>query len=84
MPLYDFRCRACGREFETLVRPQSTPECPECHGQDLERLPSTFAVKSSERTRAAADKNLKKHGELGWQKTREIEIAAKKHRDEDH
>jgi putative FmdB family regulatory protein len=54
MPLYDFRCRTCGREFEGLVRGTDTPACPACEGHDLERLPSTFAVSSEERTRTAA------------------------------
>ena len=55
MPLYLFTCRACGHEFETLVRAGSEPVCPSCQSRDLERQISTFAVKSAERTRAAAD-----------------------------
>ena len=54
MPLYDFRCRTCSREFEALVRGTDMPACPACEGHDLERLLSTFAVSSEERTRAAA------------------------------
>jgi putative FmdB family regulatory protein len=54
MPLFDFHCRSCGHDFEALVRAPHSPECPSCHGQDLERLLSTFAVSSQERTRAAA------------------------------
>jgi putative FmdB family regulatory protein len=38
MPLYEYSCRACGREFEVLVRAGSVPSCPACHGEDLERL----------------------------------------------
>ena len=44
MPLYDFRCRACGAEFEALVRPPAAPVCPTCASTDLERLLSGFAV----------------------------------------
>jgi putative FmdB family regulatory protein len=55
MPIYDFRCRTCGHEFEALVRPQDTPpQCPSCRGTDLERLLSGFAVSSAEKTAAAA------------------------------
>ena len=54
MPLYDFRCRACGHEFEALVRPRQTPECPECHAIDLERLLSTFIASSDEGRRKSA------------------------------
>ncbi len=54
MPLYDFKCRACGHEFEGLVLPARTPPaCPSCQGQDLERLISSFAVSSEERSQAA-------------------------------
>jgi len=54
MPLYDFACRTCKHEFEALVRGGETPVCPACHGYDLERLLSTFAIDSAERRQAAA------------------------------
>ena len=57
MPLYDFRCRACGHDFEALVRARDVPVCPRCHGQDLERLQSSFAVSTAEKTKAAAQKS---------------------------
>ena len=59
MPLYDFRCRSCGDEFERLVRQQETIECPSCRGQDLERLLSTFALSTEERRAAAAKQSRK-------------------------
>jgi putative FmdB family regulatory protein len=72
MPLYDFQCRACGTEFEALVRAGgAAPECPKCHGNNLERLLSTFAV-SSENTQQAAIKDSKKR----QLRTRRDEIAA--------
>lgn len=48
MPLYDFRCRRCGHEFEALVRPAHEPACPSCGAADLERLTSgsAFSVRS--------------------------------------
>ena len=57
MPLYDFHCRTCGHDFEALVRAREAPSCPMCHGQDLERLQSRFAVSSAEKTQAAAKKS---------------------------
>jgi putative FmdB family regulatory protein len=56
MPIYDFHCRACGHEFEALVRPQDpeAPTCPSCRSGDLERLLSSFAVSTAEKTQAAA------------------------------
>jgi len=56
VPLFDFACRTCQHEFEALVRGGDTSslECPSCHGHDLERLLSPFAVSTDERTQAAA------------------------------
>jgi putative FmdB family regulatory protein len=84
MPLYLYVCQACRHEFETLVRAGSEPACPKCQSRELERQPSTFAVKSADRTRAIVDKKLKRDGEVGWQKTAEIERDAERHRREDH
>lgn len=56
MPLYEYRCRACSREFEALIRRQTTPACPHCGAEDLERLLSSFGV-SSETSRAIALKS---------------------------
>lgn len=53
MPIYDFRCKGCGHEFEGLARPQDPPvACPSCKSVDLEKLLSGFAVSSAE-SRAA-------------------------------
>lgn len=59
MPIYEFLCRGCGHEFETVVLPSTTASCPACAGEDLERLVSGFAV-SSEQTRQAAIKSAKR------------------------
>jgi putative FmdB family regulatory protein len=53
MPIYEYRCRGCGVEFEALIRGSDTPACPSCAATDLERLVSLFAV-DSEGTRDAA------------------------------
>jgi putative FmdB family regulatory protein len=44
MPLFEYACKQCDREFEVLIRAQESPECPSCHGTDLERRLSTFAA----------------------------------------
>lgn len=53
MPLYDFRCRSCGKLFETLVRTGDSPTCPACGGADLEKQLATFALSTDERRAAA-------------------------------
>jgi putative FmdB family regulatory protein len=59
VPIYEYSCRGCGHEFEALVRKGTVPECPSCHGQDLERLLSVPAIKS-EGTHNLAMKAAKK------------------------
>ncbi|PLX79114.1 MAG: zinc ribbon domain-containing protein [Desulfuromonas sp.] len=32
MPLFEFHCPACGKDFEKLMKePQETTPCPACH-----------------------------------------------------
>ena len=40
MPLYEYRCRKCEREFEALVssRGEEVVQCPSCDGDQLDRL----------------------------------------------
>jgi len=55
VPLFDFECRACGREFEALVRPvDPPPACPSCGAKDLIKQLPTFAVNTAERRAASA------------------------------
>ena len=53
MPIYEYTCKACDHQFETLVRGSTTPVCIACGSADLERLFSLPAV-NSEGTRARA------------------------------
>jgi putative FmdB family regulatory protein len=43
MPLYDFRCRACGATFEARAPAGELARCPDCDSEDTERLLSPFA-----------------------------------------
>lgn len=56
MPLFEYRCRACGERFEHLER-HSTPaaRCPACQGEDLEKLISAAAVSSETTQKRALD-----------------------------
>jgi len=47
MPLYEYRCRTCGKSFEMLQRMADADrelECPDCRSAEIERLLSTFAT----------------------------------------
>jgi putative FmdB family regulatory protein len=44
MPLYEYECRSCRHRFELLVRESTELACPACHGHDLEKQLSVFAV----------------------------------------
>ncbi|HKW99572.1 MAG TPA: zinc ribbon domain-containing protein [Bryobacteraceae bacterium] len=47
MPLYEYRCRKCGKIFEKLRRMQDADrelECPDCRSEEIERLLSKFAT----------------------------------------
>ena len=86
MPLFDFRCRACANEFEALVRPQdqTPPACPACQGRDLEKLMSSFAVNTPERTRAAATVKREKAATIARADNAAMDREIDHHRHEDH
>jgi putative FmdB family regulatory protein len=46
MPLYEYRCKACGERFEKLVRSECCAEiqCPRCGSSEADRLVSSFGV----------------------------------------
>jgi putative FmdB family regulatory protein len=51
MPIYEYRCNACGRAFAFLYgvsRDSRDPACPACQGKDLARLISRVARVRSE------------------------------------
>ncbi|MFP4416794.1 MAG: FmdB family zinc ribbon protein [Chitinivibrionales bacterium] len=44
MPIYEYRCKSCGKDFEELVtRDSGQPlPCPSCESNDTEKLMSVF------------------------------------------
>jgi putative FmdB family regulatory protein len=50
MPIYEFRCLDCDKKFSILFRTRSMLQshvCPECGGNNTERVISTFAYHRS-------------------------------------
>ena len=47
MPIYEYRCEACGHEFETLLKSAADApvKCPECGKAKLKKKMSAFAAK---------------------------------------
>lgn len=54
MPIYEYGCRECGREFEKLVRADTALECPHCHSTQLEKRLSVFATSAPAEAMPAA------------------------------
>ena len=59
MPVYEYRCSACGKKTEDLVLAGDVadyvPECQHCGSGDLSRLLSTFAAHGGDKAGAAMD-----------------------------
>jgi putative FmdB family regulatory protein len=84
VPLHDFRCRACGHEFEALVRTGTTPSCASCAGHDLEQLLSTFAVSSNSIRKANLNAVRRKAASARAAKVRADHAEMKEHLDDHH
>ena len=84
MPIYEYECKACGHEFEQLIRTGDVPACPSCKSQDLARLLSLSSV-SSEHTRQLNFSKARARAKL-VQRDKDVAQAEyeKKHREEGH
>lgn len=87
MPIYEYACRACGRQFEHLLLPaaQTEPVCPDCGGHDLEKLLSGFALSTTELTKARVKSARQQYARS--QDTRDKQVAEAEyvqHHMEDH
>lgn len=47
MPIYEYSCQNCGKEFELLIRGDEKPACPACGDTQLVRAFSAPAAHTS-------------------------------------
>ncbi len=84
MPIFEYRCTACGNEFELLVLPKSAsaPECPSCHGRDPEKLMSAVTVSSDHSQRRARRDGQARGAKLGQELSHEEHKRIHNHSDD--
>jgi putative FmdB family regulatory protein len=81
MPIYEYRCNHCRREFGVLflnIKEASKARCKFCNGKDLTRLLSSFSVHQTEEARLADFDTSKRHGDDYYKDSRNIGLWAKK------
>lgn len=48
MPVYDFRCKDCGKEFTVVLHVEEWERhdvtCPHCHSKEVEQAVTAFQV----------------------------------------
>tara|TARA_R110000772_G_scaffold118901_8_gene224772 strand:- start:1529 stop:1783 length:255 start_codon:yes stop_codon:yes gene_type:complete len=61
MPIYEYKCRKCGHQFEKIVRLSETPNCESCQSADLEKLFSAPGIRTtkSQRRSSAQEHNAR-------------------------
>ncbi|MBW2645967.1 MAG: zinc ribbon domain-containing protein [Deltaproteobacteria bacterium] len=45
MPIYEYHCMKCDKDFEVLVMGKEKVACPSCKGKKVQRLLSGFSSK---------------------------------------
>ncbi|MBN4075318.1 MAG: hypothetical protein COA71_08200 [SAR86 cluster bacterium] len=54
MPIYEYKCRSCGHQFEKIVKISETPDCESCQGSDLEKLFNAPGIRTSKSQRRSS------------------------------
>jgi len=49
MPIYEYHCDKCNKDFESLVFGSEQPECPMCKGKNVKKLMSASSFFSKGR-----------------------------------
>lgn len=81
MPIYEYRCNHCHKEFSQLfLNPKKTEKirCKFCNNRDLTKLLSSFSVHQTEESRLANFDTSKSKGDEFYKDSRNIGLWAKK------
>ncbi len=81
MPIYEYRCNQCNREFsELILNPKGIKKvrCGYCHSRNLTRLVSSFSVHQTEESRLSNFDTSKPRGDDFYKDSRNIGLWAKK------
>jgi putative FmdB family regulatory protein len=46
MPIFEYHCNECDKDFEILILGDQEASCPDCTGKNLSKMLSTFSHKS--------------------------------------
>jgi putative FmdB family regulatory protein len=65
MPLFEYRCRDCGKRFEEFVLGDARPKCPGCESRKLQKLLSAFAVGSGNGKASSVSESVGSCGSCG-------------------
>jgi len=81
MPIYEYHCNVCKKEFSQLFLKQkdiNRARCKFCHSEDLTRLLSSFSVHQTEESRLANLDTSKPKGDDYYKDSRNVGLWAKK------
>ena len=81
MPIFEYQCRGCGHEFQSLVLKKQEEEellCTTCGGRDLKKLISRVVYHVGEQQRLDAFDPAAKKSDSFYKDSRNIGLEAKK------
>ncbi|MGA1840625.1 MAG: FmdB family zinc ribbon protein [bacterium] len=59
MPIYEYKCQSCNKDFEKLIfRREQSICCPFCNSVDVSRIMSTFGFMSGKSSGTSDQKGL--------------------------
>jgi putative FmdB family regulatory protein len=81
MPIYEYQCKACAHQFESLVLRGEVPACEACGGLELDRLLSLPNVKSESTKALGAQAARRRDAKQGEERVQEQIRYERSHND---